>query len=218
MKQQLEVMGRLKPAEWIAAAGFVFFLIGCATVAWHQVKPAYLAGCVLLGLLLSGTLLRKDFQRQVDWPMIFFLLGMDSMIRIMDHLGLAELLATAVGGVFGFVQGRIGLFILAALGTTLTVRLVLPVTAGMLTSAIVLLPVAAAQGINPWICIFCTAVFSDISFFRHQGTNGLIQIRAAGLFEQVDEPSFMRYNMLMNLARVAVIYASIPWWQWLGLL
>ena len=218
MKQQLEVMGRLKPAEWIAAAGFVFFLIGCATVAWHQVKPAYLAGCVLLGLLLSGTLLRKDFQRQVDWPMIFFLLGMDSMIRIMDHLGLAELLATAVGGVFGFVQGDIGLFILAALGTTLTVRLVLPVTAGMLTSAIVLLPVAAAQGINPWICIFCTAVFSDISFFRHQGTNGLIQIRAAGLFEQVDEPSFMRYNMLMNLARVAVIYASIPWWRWLGLL
>ncbi len=218
MEQQLAGMGPLKPSEWIAAAGFVFFLVGCGTVAWHHVKPAYLAGCVLLGLLLTGTLLRKDFQRQMDWPMIFFLLGMDSMLRIMNHLGLGESLAAAVGGVFGFVEGNIGLFILAALVTTLTVRLVLPVTAGMLTSAVILLPVAAAQGINPWICIFCTAVFSDIAFFRHQGTNGLMQIRAAGLFEQVDEPSFMRYNMLMNLARVAVVYASIPWWQWLGLL
>ena len=149
--------------------------------------------------------------------MIFFLLGMDSMVRIMSHLGLAQALADAVGSVYGFIDGRIVLFILAALATTLVVRLVLPVTAGMLTSAIILLPVAAAQGINPWVCIFCTAVFSDISFFRHQGTNGILQIRAAGFFEQTDERGFMRYNLLMNAARVAAVYASIPWWKWLGL-
>jgi len=182
------------------------------------VKPSYLAGCVLLGLLLTGTLLRKDFQRQVDWPMIFFLLGMDSMMRIMDHLGLAQALAVATGQVYGFVDGRIALFILATLLTTLTVRLVLPVTAGMLTSIIILLPVAAAQGIHPWICVFCAAVFSDIALFRHQGTNGILQIRAAGLFEMADERGFLRYNMWMNLARVAFVFASIPWWQWLGLL
>ena len=218
MQQQLAAMGPLKPSEWIAAAGFVFFLVGCATVTWHQVKPAYLAGCVLLGLLLTGTLLRKDFQRQVDWPMIFFLLGMDSMMRIMDHLGLAQALAVAAGQVYGFVDGRIVLFILATLLTTLVVRLVLPVTAGMLTAVILLLPVAAAQGIHPWICVFCAAVFSDISFFRHQGTNGILQIRAAGLFELGDERGFLRYNLWMNLARVVFVFASIPWWKWLGLL
>ena len=88
----------------------------------------------------------------------------------------------------------------------------------MLTSAIILLPVAAAQGINPWICVFCAAIFSDISFFRHQGTNGIMQIRAAGLFELGDERGFLSYNMWMNLARVVFVFASIPWWQWLGLL
>jgi divalent anion:Na+ symporter, DASS family len=218
MERQLAEMGPLKPSEWIAATGFVFFLVGSATVAWHQVKPSYLAGCVLLGLLLTGTLLRKDFQRQVDWPMIFFLLGMDSMMRIMDHLGLAQALAAATGQVYGFVDGRIVFFILATLLTTLAVRLVLPVTAGMLTSVIILLPVAAAQGIHPWICVFCAAVFSDISFFRHQGTNGIMQIRAAGLFALGDERGFLRYNMCMNLARVVFVFASIPWWRWLGLL
>jgi hypothetical protein len=150
--------------------------------------------------------------------MIFFLLGMDSMMRIMTHLGLALALSDAVGEAYGFVDGKIGLFILATLLTTLAVRLVLPVTAGMLTSAIILLPVAAAQGINPWICIFCTAIFSDISFFRHQGTNGILQIQSAGLFETADERGFMRYNLFMNAARVAAVYASIPWWKWLGLL
>ena len=217
IESQLAALGPVKPAEWIAAGGFVFFLAGCATVSWHHVAPAYLAGFVLLGLLLTGTFLRKNFQQQVDWPMIVFLLGMDCMIRIMDHLGLAQALAHAAGQVYGFVDGKIALFILAALATTLVVRVVLPVTAGMLTSAIILLPVAAAQGINPWICIFCTAVFSDISFFRHQGTNGILQIQAAGFFDQTDERGFTRYNLLMNAARVAAVYASIPWWKWLGL-
>ncbi len=215
---QLAGMGPMKPREWIAAGGFLFFLIGSATVSWHHVKPPYLAGCVLLALLLTGTLVRKDFQRQLDWPMIFFLLGIDSLMRIMNHLGLAQSLARAVGHTFDFVDGHIAVFILVALAVTLTVRLALPVTAGMLTAAAVLLPVAAAQGIHPWICVFCTAMFSDISFFRHQGTNGLIQIRADGLLEQADERGFLRYNMLMNIARVGVVFASIPWWKWLGLL
>lgn len=218
IEHQLTAMGSLKPAEWIAAAGFIFFLVGCATVPWHHVAPAYLAGCVLLGLLITGTLLRKDFQQQVDWPMIFFLLGMDSMMRIMDHLGLAQGLANAAGRIYGFIDGSIALFLLATLMTTLAVRLVLPVTAGMLTSAIILLPVASAQGIHPWICIFCTAIFSDISFFRHQGTNGILQIQSAGLFEITEERGFFRYNLLMNAARVAAVYASIPWWRSIGLL
>lgn len=150
--------------------------------------------------------------------MIFFLLGIDSLMRIMNHLGLAQSLARAVGHTFDFIGGRIAVFILIALFVTLIVRLALPVTAGMLTAAVVLLPVAAAQGIHPWICVFCTAVFSDISFFRHQGTNGLLQIRSEGLLDQVDQRGFTRYTMLMNLARVAVVFASIPWWKWLGLL
>jgi di/tricarboxylate transporter len=182
------------------------------------VAPAYLAGCVLLGLLVTGTILRKDFQQRIDWPMIFFLLGIDSMMRIMSHLGLAQALADAAGAAYGFVDGKIALFILAVLATTLTVRLVLPVTAGMLSSAIILLPVAAAQGINPWICVFCTAIFSDISFFRHQGTNGILQIHSSGLFGIGDERGFMRYHYLMNAARVAAVFASVPWWKWLGLL
>lgn len=218
MQRQLAEIGPLKPPELIAAGGFLFFVFGCATVSWHHVAPPYLAGCVLLALLLTGTLVRKGFQRELDWPMIFFLLGIDSLMRIMDHLGLAQSLAGAVGHAFDFVNGSVALFILIALAVTLTVRLALPVTAGMLTAAVVLLPVAAAQGIHPWICVFCAAVFSDIAFFRHQGTNGIIQIRAAGLFEQADERGFMRYNLLMNLARVAVVFASIPWWKWLGLL
>ncbi len=218
MQRQIAELGPLRPAEWIAVGSFLFFLLGSATVSWHHIRPAYLAGCVLLALLITGTLLRKDFQRQIDWPMIVFLLGVDSLMRIMDHLGLAQALARAASHTFDFIGGDIGLFVLAALVTTMVVRLVLPVTAGMLTAAVILLPVAAAQGIHPWICVFCTAMFSDIAVFSHQGTNGILQLRSAGLLDEADEAGFLRYNTWMNVARVGVVFASIPWWHWLGLL
>ncbi len=216
--KKLAQMGPLSPAEWAAAGSFMFFLLGSATVAWHHVKPPYLAGCVLLVLLVTGTMRKADFQRQLDWPMIFFLLGIDSLMRIMDYLGLAQALARVTRHGFDFIGGRVGLFILATLTVTVLARLVLPVSAGMLTAVVVLLPVASVQGIHPWILIFCAAMFSDMSFFRHQGTNGILQIRAAGLFDETDERGFARYNMLMNVARIAAVYASIPWWHWLDIL
>ena len=218
LRQDISAMGPLKPAEWTAAGSFVFFLLGVATVGWHHLKPPYLAGCVLLALLLTGTMARKDFRNALDWPQIFFLLGLNSMVRIMDYLGLGQALARGVRHSFDFVNGNVVLFILVALLVTLVVRLVLPMTAGALTAGIILIPIATAQGINPWISIFCAAVFSDIAFFRYQGSNGMLQLYSDGLVEQADEKGFLRYNMVMNAARVAAVYASIPWWGLLGLL
>ncbi len=210
-----EPLQRATPAEWIAGAGFAFFLIGVATVSWHHVPPAWIAGVVLVGLLLSGSFGRESFRRQIDWPMLFFLLGVDCLVRIMDHLGLGAALAEAVGGLYGIIDGRIERFVAAGLVTTLVVRLALPVTAGMLTSTVILLPVGAAHGVHPWICVFLTALFSDIFFLPYQSSVYLQACSQAG--ETFDHGRFMTYNHGMNLARVAVAYASIPWWQWLGL-
>ena len=218
MRQKLGAMGPLSPAEWTAAGCFVFFLVGSATVGWHHIKPPYLAGCVLLGLLVTGTLLRKDFRSKLDWPQVFFLLGLDSMVRIMGYLGLQDALARSMRHYFDFVDGRIAVFIVVCLGVTLLLRLALPVTAGALTAAVILLPIALAQGINPWLVIFCTAIFSDIAFFTYQGTNGILQLNSEGLLDRADRKGFMRYAMLMNAARVLAVFASIPWWSQLGLI
>lgn len=218
LSEKIAAMGRLSSAEWTSAGCFLFFLIGSATVGWHHIKPSYLAGYVLLALLVTGTLLRKDFRSKLDWPQIFFLLGLDSMVRIMDYLGLQQALAQSMRHYFDFIDGSVAVLILVCLAVTLTVRLALPVTAGALTATVILLPIAGAQGINPWIVLFGAAVFSDISFFRYQGTNGILQLHSAGLLDEVDRKGFTRYNMLMNLARVLAVYASIPWWTHLGLL
>jgi hypothetical protein len=109
------------------------------------------------------------------------------------------------------------LFILAALATTVVIRLALPVTAGMLVSVVILLPVAESHGIHPWICVFLTAMFSDIWFLPYQ-SSVYLQVLSQGCGDTYDQRRFLLHNFWMNLARVVVAYASIPWWNWLGLL
>jgi di/tricarboxylate transporter len=214
---QLELLGPMSGAEKIALGGFLFFLIGSGTVSWHHVQASWIAGCVLIGLLLSGVFGKQEFRQQLDWPMVFFMLGMDSITKVMDYLGLSDALARATNAGFGFIDGQISLFILAVLATTLIVRLALPITSGMLVATIIMLPVAETQNINPWICVFLTAMFSDIWFLPYQSSQYL-QAVSSGFTAWYDERGFMRYNNLMNLARVAVAFLSIPYWQWLGLL
>ena len=218
IRQTLAELGPLSSAEWTASWCFLFFVIGSATVGFHHLKPHLLAGCILLALLISGSMQRQEFRRAIDWPQIWFLLGIDSMVKIMDHLGLQQKLATALGGNFNFIHGNIFLFIIASLLVTLTLRLVLPVTAGALSATVILLPIATAQAINPWIAVFSTATFSDIAFFRYQGSNGMLQLYSDGLIETVDTTRFLKHNLWMNAARVIAVLASIPWWRALGIL
>ncbi len=216
IRAQLELLGPMTSVERIALAGFAFFLVASASVSLHHVPPSWIAGIVLIVILVSGALGKKEFREQLDWPMVFFLLGMDGITRIMEHLELNAVLAKIMTAWFGFVGGSLWLFVLAALATTLLVRLALPITSGMLVSTIMLLPVAAAQGINPWICVFLTAIFSDIWFLPYQSSQ-YTQVVSQGFESHYDVPGFMKYNHLMNLARVVVVFMSIPYWKWLGL-
>ncbi len=217
LEDQLAGMGGMAGDQWVAATTVAFFLVGAATVSWHHIQPAWLAGFVLLVLLVTRAMGKQEFRQQVDWPMVFFLLGLDSVTRVMEHVGLNSELGRAMSESYGFIHGSFPRFVFASLVTTLVIRLALPLTAGMIVSTIILLPVAASEGIHPWLCVFLTALFSDIWFFRHQ-SSVYLQLLSSGEVARVDEAAFLRHNHLMNLARVVVAYASIPWWKWLGLL
>jgi len=216
IRGQLQLLGPLGFAEWLALGSFVAFLAGTATVSLHHVQPSWIAGCVLVTLLVCGSLGKMDFRKQLDWPMVFFLLGIDGLVRIMSYLKVDALIAKVVSGHLGFIDGSIELFVLAALVITVALRIGLPIAASALISAVILIPVAEANHINPWICIFLAALFSDIWFFPYQSSVWM-QAASKGQTEAIDRVQFTRYNQCMNAARVAVAFLSIPYWKWLEL-
>ena len=216
LRAQLDLLGRITAPEQAAVLGFVLFVVGAATTPWHQVNPAWLAAFILVALLLSGLVSKKDFQQKIDWPMIFFLLSLDGLSRSISYLGLDRVLSNAVGSSFNFVGGSLWLFIPVALAVTLVLRLALPITAGMVVAAVVLMPVAMAQNIHPWVVGFLTALFSDMWFKPYQSSLYL-QVINGGFRQFYAESAFLRYNHIMNASRVLAAYASVPYWNWLGL-
>jgi hypothetical protein len=214
LRTQLALMGPPSFAEWMAVGAFAAFLVGTATVSVHHVRPSWIAGCVLVTLTVCGVIGKPEFRQQIDWSMIFFLLGMDGIVRVMKHLHLDDGVAQELAGRFGFVDGSVGMFVLAALVTTVAIRIALPVSAGAVVASVVLVPVAQANGINPWIAVFLAALFSDMWFFPYQSGVSM-QAVASGMTAGMDGLRYVAYNLCMNAARVALAFLSIPWWKWL---
>jgi hypothetical protein len=213
---QLKLLGPLGHGEWLALCAFAVFILGAALPQLHQSQLAWLAGFVLVSLLALGLFDRQAFQQRIDWAMIFFVLSLDGLTEAINYLGLRDVLVTALDGRLEWIDGELGWFILLALAVTVLLRLVLPLTAGMVLAVTLLLPIGIDQGIHPWLVVFLASLFSDIWFFPHQHSSYGQAIRS-GLQSRCDESSFIKYAWWLNPLRVALAYASIPYWTWLGL-
>ncbi|UOD50085.1 SLC13 family permease [Orrella daihaiensis] len=217
VRAQLKALGKPGYNEKCGAIAFLFFFIGSLTTGIHFVNIANIAGMTILLLLLAGVFTKAGFQKSIDWPMIFFMLSMDSMMRTLSYLGLDQQLSNFMGSFYTFVDGSFVLYTLATLATTVVMRLAFPVAAGMLLSFIILLPITITQGYSPWICLFLTAMFSDIWFFRYQSSVYLTAWNSNAVLD-FEHKWFMRHNNVMNLARVLCVFAAIPIWQWMELI
>ena len=216
LNTQIACLGKMRIEERISAWAFVLFILFCITYSFHQINISLISGILLISLLLFGVYSKMDFRGITDWPMIFFLLGVDSMMNIMGYLNLDQALATSVQGLYQFIDGRLWLFIVTAGITILVIRLALPLSAGMLTAFAILLPVAVQQDVHPWICLFVCAIFSDIWFLPYQ-SSVYLQLRSTIPQSLYLEKEFFKYNLFLNIGRIAVVFASIPWWNYLGL-
>ena len=136
LREQQALLDPVTVPEKGALLGFVLFVVGAFTTSWHQVNPAWLAAFILVALLLTGLVSKKDFQQKIDWPMIFFLLSLEGLSRSISYLGLDTALSAAVGDRFDFVGGNLVLFIPVALAVTLVLRLALTITSGMVVSTV----------------------------------------------------------------------------------
>jgi hypothetical protein len=216
MAGQLAQLGRLDRREWLALCAFAVFVTGAALPELYRSQTAWLAGFIMVSLLALGLFDKKAFLQNIDWPMIFFVLSMDGLTRAIHYLGLDNILVGAIGDKLDWIHGELGWFILLTLVVTVSVRLVLPLTAGMLLAMTVLLPIGISQGIHPWLVLFLTSLFSDIWFFPHQ-MSAYGQAQGSGLQARCDESMIVRYIWWLNPLRVLLAYASIPYWNWLGL-
>lgn len=216
LKAMLHRLGPVNQEQWLVLCALGTFALGMLTQSWHHIDVAWIAGLSLILLLVSGVMSKQRFREGLDWPLIFFLIGNGCLVNIMDYVGFSQVLGLMVNQVLGFTSGSIWLFLAACLVITVAVRLLLPVNAGMLVAFVMLLPVAIAQGQNPWICLFLCSVFSDIWFLPYQNS-AYIQL-LSNCEGQFDQRAFLASKQWLNVAAIAGTLLSVPWWSRLGLI
>lgn len=215
---QLSLLGPMKSREWAALAALGFVVVSIVTSSLHKIQPPWLVLTVLLALLCFGTLRKKEFNQQVDWTFLLYLSGITGIVSAFNHLGLAKTLGAALSSVGVLLQGNFEGFVLLLFVLISVIRLAVPINATIVILAAVLMPLAEMNAINPWVIGFVILMFSEMWFLPYQ-CSYYLQLRGLNQTRLIyDEGGFLRFNAVMNLARLAAVYLSLPFWRTLGLL
>lgn len=218
VETQLAMLGRLNRREWAALLGIAVFVGGMLTTSFHQVQAPWMGLAIFYGLLLFGSLSRQELKERIDWPFLLYLSGLTGLVNAFNHLGLDRMLAAALPGLGATMREDFGLFVLLLFGLIFVIRLAVPISAAIVILASLLMPVAEINGVNPWVVGFCILLLGEMWFLPYQ-CSYYLQFQAINREQPLyDERRFLLYNGLMNLARLAAVYASIPFWKAFGLL
>ena len=216
--EQLRLLGKMKNREWAAVLGVLFMVTGIVTSSIHKVQPPWLGFAMLFGLLLCGTLYKKELKEKVDWTFLLYLSGVTGIVSAFSYLGLDHQLAVALPGLGDYMRTNFSLFILLLFALITVIRLAVPINATVVIMAAIFMPLAEISGINPWVLGFVILIFSEGWFLPYQ-CSYYLQLQELNRDKPMyDEKSFLRFNALLNFARLAAVYASLPYWKMLGLM
>ncbi len=198
--------------------GIAIFAFGVMTTPIHLIAPAWIALILLFFLLTFNFLRGSEFRDKIDWAFLMYLAGLVGMVAAMSHLGLSKFLASHLGWLGDIMRGDFPLFVLILTALLFTLRLFAPINAAVSISAAILLPLADLNGVNPWLVGFVILVMCEHWFFPYQ-CSYFVQFENLTQKKPVYEPgSFLMFNTVSVLFRLAGIYASIPVWKSMGLL
>lgn len=214
---QLNLLGKLKQREWAAIVGIAIFSVGIVTTSIHNIQPPWMGMAVLYGLLLFGFLSKSEFREKTDWPGLIYLGTLIGIIDTFNYLGLDKWLILHLSVLVNVLQSSFSLFVALLFLVIFVIRLALPNSATIAVCAAIFIPVASHVGVNPWVIGFILLLLGDVWVFPYQCPHYMQFQQIVGDKHIYDESLFIKFNMLMNMARLASVYAAIPFWKGLGL-
>jgi DASS family divalent anion:Na+ symporter len=215
--EQLRLLGAMKNREWAAVIGILFMVVGIVTSSIHKVQPPWLGLAMLFGLLLCGTLYKKELKEKVDWTFLLYLSGVTGIVSAFSFLGLDHQLAEALPGLGSYMRTNFGLFVLLLFVLINVIRLAVPINATVVIMAAIFMPLAEISGVNPWVLGFVILLFAEGWFLPYQ-CSYYLQLQEMNRDQPMyNEKSFLLFNGVINIARLAAVYVSLPYWKMLGL-
>ena len=215
---QLSLLGRIKTREWAAIAGVLVFALGVVTTSMHNVPPSWLGMAILYALLLFGLLRKNEFREKTDWPSLIYLGSLVGILNLFAYFGLDKWISGHLVFLSEVMRTDFNSFVAILFVVVMVLRTAIPNTATIALCATIFMPLASHAGIHAWVIGFILLLLGDLWLLPYQCPHYQQfrdALREKGVY---DESAFLKFNLFMNLVRLAGVYASIPLWSWMGLM
>lgn len=217
LDEQVAVLGALTREEIITVIVSVGAILMLILQSWHGIDSTWvmLAGFSLL--VLTGVLDTNSLKNGIDWPFLLFIGVAFSFTAVASQLGVVTALTAILAGYMHPFMSSPYLFVPAVVLAGFIVTLVIRDDPAVILLVVSLLPLAQQAGIHPWILVFVVLLTSDAFFFSYQSPTYLTA------YFSTDGRAFshrqgQKVAFCYALAVVISLLASIPIWQWAGLI
>lgn len=218
VEAQLTLLGPLTRSERIAFSAVGVFMLFVILSSFHKINPAWIAFAVMFALLIIGALGKKELMSGIDWTFLLLLGSMIGLVKVMEHVGLNADLSRQLDMMESIMTRNFILFVAVLMTVILVLRLFLPINAAAVLAATVFLPIAQSNGINTWVVAFIILSTAECWFFPYQASYFIMfdeLTRDTALFNR---GRFLRTNYVLAGCRLAIVFATLPFFHWLGYL
>ncbi|MDO6762113.1 SLC13 family permease [Agarivorans sp. 1_MG-2023] len=216
--QQLKTLGPLNPAEWSSILGLIVLIASLLFANIHRIEVAWVALAILFYLMMFGFLNPNQFRQKIDWSFLVFLGSLIGMVDIIHQVELDVWLTGKIYWLAAYMQESLALFVVMLALIVSLVRLVLPINATVVILATLLIPASIEVGVNPWVIGFLVLFLSESFFWPFQASYYMQFLSLTTGVVSDDEAKLMKMNIAIYLFKLIAVYASIPYWQSMGLI
>jgi len=200
--------------------GTVALALACLTLGLglgnvHHIETAWLTLFVFLLLWATGVLRWSGLQGAIHWPILIYLVCTVGFARGFAFTGLNDWIGAHLGGLTALMRSGQSEFLCLLIGIVLLMRLLLPAVVCVTTICAVMMPLADAFGLNPWVIGFVVLTTCEVWFMPHQSTDYLLFRESTGLSE-AERTQLLRRNLFLQGGRLLALALSIPYWRFLG--
>ncbi|WP_133138626.1 SLC13 family permease [Legionella genomosp. 1] len=210
-------LGPISAKEYASLLSIAVLIASLALRSILPVHPLFIALLTASIPLCFGLLRVKDFSNHINWKFICYLATMIGIMKFINGMKLPlwiaqvhNWLSPASQNIFIFI------FLLFALSWLLCIIFGTMIAPGIAFT--LLAPVLASGSVNQWIIAFVILMATESWIFPYQSSYFLCFKKLLNQQQNFELKPVLITNALLAIAKIAVIYASIPYWRYLGLL
>ncbi|MEG1758405.1 MAG: SLC13 family permease [Oscillospiraceae bacterium] len=196
-------------------------IIAAVVICWIFAKKLGLVDCWvaaagLVLMLLFGCIDRKKGVSVVPWGTLMFSAWVLTISNLMGTVGLSKAITETAGQYVIPLMNNLWLCIPVLCGLIYIIRLVV-ISQTLVTSVmyVLLMPIAVAAGVNPWIIGFICGVTICTWNILPQSIPFLSAFGAADGY--ISFPKCVKMSVFVMIWQIVALWVSIPFWSLMGL-